>query len=255
MTASQGAANATPQPTGGVDDSRFDFDVAVVGLGNRGLLTALACHAAGLRVLAVDASVDRLLSHGAGVGDLSGHDHERLSSVVTDDRFQLTSDSATLSQARAVIVCVPTPVDSYFVPDMTALRGVCATVVDHAVADQLLLLTSITYVGCTEDLLVNPVTHRGFVVGTDIFVAFAAELIDSGAETGAEGPPCVVAGFTVVCGDRAVETLASFAKSVRRVPTIPFGETVKLLENTFQPVNIDHLGARRRDRHPDDRRL
>lgn len=239
MTTSHVPPTSTPQPDAEVEDTRFDYDVAVVGLGDVGLPTALAYHASGGRVLAVDTSADRLLEIGAGLVDLISSDLERLSVAITDDRFQLAADPATLSRAQAVIVCVAIPVDSHFVPDLTALRGACDTVVEHAVADQLLMLTSTTYVGCTEDLLVKPLASQGFHIGEDIFVAFSAALIDPGSETVAqEIMPRVVGGATPACEDRAADTLAGYARHVHRVPSLATAETSKLLEHTFRAVNI-----------------
>ena len=239
MTTSHATPTSTPQSGAEGDDARFDYDVAVVGLGYVGLPTALAYHAGGSRVLAVDPSADRLVSIGAGLVDLISSDQERLSAAITDDRFQLTAVPAALSRARAVIVCVPTPVDTHFVPDLTALRGACTTVVELAVPGQLLMLTSTTYVGCTEDLLVKPLVHQGFHIGEDIFVAFSAALIDPGSETVAqEIMPRVVGGASQACEDRAAETLAGYARYVHRVPSLEIAETTKLLEHTFRAVNI-----------------
>lgn len=219
-------------------DARFKYDIAVFGLGRPGLRTALAYHTGGSRVLAVDTSADRLMSIGAGAVDLVSSDQERLRTAVTDDRFQLTARPACLSQSRAVIVCVPTPVDAHFVPSPTALQSACATAVDHAVAGQLLMLTSTTYVGCTDDLLVKPLVQRGFRIGEDIFVAFTAELLDPGIENVAQVTvPRVVGGATVACGKRAVDTLSGYAQWIHCVPSLATAETAKLLEHTFRTVN------------------
>ncbi|MEJ1231097.1 MAG: nucleotide sugar dehydrogenase [Galbitalea sp.] len=104
---------------------------------------------------------------------------------------------------------------------------------------QLLLLTSTTYVGCTEDLLVRPLERRGFTVGRDIFVAFSAERIDPGnAEVEQERIPRVVGGATPGCEDKAEQLLRRYASEVHRVGSLPAAEMTKLLENTFRAVNI-----------------
>src|SRR6478609_7840337 len=122
----------------------FDFDVAIVGLGYVGLPTALAFHAAGSRVLGVDVSERRLTTIGEQRADLLETDRDRLSVALGDPTFQMTSDVARLGTAAAVIICVPTPVDEYLVPDLRILRGACATVVAAATPGQVLLLTSTT---------------------------------------------------------------------------------------------------------------
>src|SRR4051794_28556155 len=154
--------------------------VAVVGLGYVGLPTALALLAAGNEVIGLDVSERRLDAIRSGDVDLLPSDHARLALHAEAPGFTLTSDPSALRRARTVLVCVPTPVDQHLVPDLGALAGACATVVEHAVPGQLLLLTSTTYVGTPRDLLVEPLTARGFTVGEDVFVAFSPERIDPG---------------------------------------------------------------------------
>lgn len=217
----------------------FDYDVAIVGLGYVGLPTALAHHESGLRVLAIDASPERLVAIGSGLVDLNSTDVNRLDRALEDDRFQLTIDAGELSRARSVIICVPTPVDHHLVPDLTPLRIACASVVARAVPGQLLMLTSTTYVGCTRDFLVAPLRRRGLEVGEDVFVAFSAERIDPGSQSvEQDAVPRVVGGTTPLCEQRAIELLGSATHLVHPVPSLETAEMTKLLENTFRAVNI-----------------
>lgn len=223
-----------PRPT-----PSFDADVAIVGLGYVGLPTALAYHHAGTRVVALDIAAPRLTAIRSGEVDIVPDDRTRLRHALDDPGFVLTADVSALSRARAVIVCVPTPVDRYLVPDLSLLRAACASVVAHAVPGQLLMLTSTTYVGCTEDLLVRPLLRRGLVAGDDVHVAFSAERIDPGsAGVKTETVPRVVAGATPACTDAAANVLGSYAESVHRVSSLAVAEMTKLLENTFRAVNI-----------------
>jgi len=220
-------------------DTTFDYDVAIIGLGYVGLPTALAYHAAGSRVLGIDVSAARLDQIHAGAVDLITRDHERLGDALAQDSFEITGDVSQLSRAEAVIVCVPTPVDHYLVPDLTMLRGACETVVANAVAGQLLMLTSTTYVGCTAEMLLNPMTRKGLVPGRDIYIAFSAERIDPGQETvSQESVPRVVGGATEACVERAAAVLGGYAADVHRVSSLGTAEMTKLLENTFRAVNI-----------------
>ena len=60
----------------------FRYDIGIVGLGYVGLPTALAFHAAGRRVLGIDASPARLADIQAGYVDLLASDHDRLRSAL-----------------------------------------------------------------------------------------------------------------------------------------------------------------------------
>jgi len=226
-------------PSAPLSDPEFEFDVAIVGLGYVGLPTALGYFTAGSRVLALDISSPRRAAIAAGQVDLVPTDAARLPLALASDRFALSGDPAELARAAAVVVCVPTPVDEHLMPDLSLLSAACATVVAQARAGQLLMLTSTTYVGCTEDLLVKPLTERGFLVGDDIHVAFSAERIDPGnTSVDHERVPRVVGGATRQCEDRAERLLLRYADSVHPVHSLAAAEMTKLLENTFRAVNI-----------------
>ena len=234
------AAHATPPtPIPVIPRVEFDYDVAVVGLGYVGLPTALALHASGARVLGIDASQARLDEICAGDADLLEFDRVRLSEALLDEQFTVTNDADPLSEAAAIVICVPTPIDEHLTPDLDILRAACATVVDRAVAGQLLLLTSTTYAGCTRDLLVAPLEDCGLRAGRDIHVAFSPERIDPGNDRFThEDVPRVVGGATPDCLDAAVALIGRSAHSVHPVASLEAAEMTKLIENTFRAVNI-----------------
>jgi UDP-N-acetyl-D-glucosamine dehydrogenase len=222
------------------DSDVSTFDVGIIGLGYVGLPTALAFHAAGLRVLALDISQERLGAIGVRNVDLLDVDLHRLDIALDDPQeFVLTDTPARLAEASALIVCVPTPVDKYLSPDLGALRAACASVVAQARPGQTLLLTSTTYVGCTHDLLVRPLIERGLRPGHDVFVAFAPERIDPGnSRHPANEVPRVVGGVTPECVERASAVLAHTASQMYPVSSPEAAELTKLYENTFRAVNI-----------------
>ncbi|MGW5433180.1 nucleotide sugar dehydrogenase [Streptomyces sp. NPDC004059] len=213
--------------------------VAVVGLGYVGLPTALALLAAGNEVIGIDVSESRLRAVRRREVDLLPSDHERLADYVEDPRFTVTSDPAAIAGARTVLVCVPTPVDRHLVPDLGALSAACASVVEHAVPGQLLMLTSTTYVGTTRDLLVEPLARRGLRVGGDVFVAFSPERIDPGnAHHAHDRTPRVVGAAGELTGALAAAVLRRTAPAVHVLSSAEEAEMTKLWENTFRAVNI-----------------
>ncbi|WP_285471379.1 nucleotide sugar dehydrogenase [Actinoplanes sp. NBRC 101535] len=213
--------------------------VAIVGLGYVGLPTALAFAAASNQVIGLDVSTKRIADIERGNVDLLASDHDRLRTHRNTPALTLTRFPAAIAQAGTVIVCVPTPVDKHLVPDLTALRAACRTVVDEAVPGQLILLTSTTYVGTTRDLLIKPLEERGFEVGRDVFVAFAPERIDPGNSVyPQERTPRVVGGVTAACTARATAVLSLVTPSIHQVESPETAEMTKLLENTFRAVNI-----------------
>jgi nucleotide sugar dehydrogenase len=214
-------------------------DVAVLGLGYVGLPTALALHEAGLGVLGIDISETRLAGIRAGAVDLLERDRARLAHALDSGRFGLSTESAALGGADAVIIAVPTPVDGRREPDLRALESACAATVRNARRGQTLVLTSTTYVGTTRDLLVAPLAGRGLIVGEDIHVAFAPERINPGDPLFEQAAvPRVLGGATAACAHAAAALLAATASTLHTVSSIEAAELTKLQENTFRAVNL-----------------
>jgi UDP-N-acetyl-D-glucosamine dehydrogenase len=213
--------------------------VAIVGLGYVGLPTALGFVDAGARVIGIDHDPRRLERISLGEVDLLPEDHERLRAALSGESFECSADPWRIAEADTVIVCVPTPVDRRRLPDLAPLAGACEVVVSHARPGQLLILTSTTYVGCTRDMLVGPLSDRGFRVGEDILVTFSPERIDPGnGQFTQDVVPRVIGGATEACGARAAEVLGTVAADTHLVSTMEAAEMTKLVENTFRAVNI-----------------
>ncbi|MGO9249389.1 MAG: nucleotide sugar dehydrogenase [Solirubrobacteraceae bacterium] len=213
--------------------------VAVVGLGYVGLPTAIAMGNAGAEIVGIDVSAPRLDTIRAGEAELLQSEREDLRAHLAGGRFVLTERIEALDAADLVLICVPTPIDERRLPDPAILQRVCAEVVRHARPGQTLVLTSTTYVGCTRELLVQPLAERGLQVGEDICVAFAPERIDPGV-AGHEQlqTPRVIGGVTETCVRRAAELLRYTCAHLHRVSSPEAAEMVKLYENTFRAVNI-----------------
>lgn len=227
---------------GGSGVSTARYDVCILGLGYVGLPTAMSLVTSGRRVLGVDISERRLDAIRLGDVDVAQEDLDDIGNAVQSGALALSSDPALLSQADAVIICVPTPIDEHANPDLTMLRGACELVVAHARRGQLVVLTSTTYVGTTADLLVGPLRRRGLVVGGEageVFVAFSPERIDPGNTTFPQhAVPRVVGGVDPESSARAVALLHEVAPSVHVVSSAEVAEMTKLYENTFRAVNI-----------------
>jgi UDP-N-acetyl-D-glucosamine dehydrogenase len=213
--------------------------VAVVGLGYVGLPTAIALRAAGARIVGIDTSPRRLEEIRGGTAELLSSEQEQLHAHLQDGGLLLTDSIDALTAADLVMICVPTPIDAQRRPNPEALRRACASVVEHARPGQTFVLTSTTYVGCTRELLVEPLAERGLRTGEDVFIAFAPERIDPGVPDHEQLlTPRVIGAVTETCFRRAERLLRHTCKNLHRVSSPEAAEMVKLYENTFRAVNI-----------------
>lgn len=229
------AASERMQPPGALGT------VAIVGMGYVGLPTALSYMDAGFQVVGIDVSACRLADIQDRRVDLSGTDMGRLSRHLDEGNLTLDSgDSAALwSLVSGVIVCVPTPVDTHLVPDLGPLASACEFVVARAIPGQTIVLTSTTYVGCTKDLVVEPLIARGFTPGEDIYVVYSPERIDPGVESHRpELTARVIGGWTPECTRHGIELLRPTCQDLHPTTSTGAAEMAKLLENTFRAVNI-----------------
>ncbi len=225
--------------------------VAIVGLGYAGLPAAVALHGECERVIGIDISPRRLAEIAALDADLHEPDRLRLKEALAEGTLELTTDAAAVSAADAVMICVPALVDARQTPDLAALRGACASVVRHARPGQVIILTSTTYVGTTNELLTVPLAERGLLAGTDVHIAFSPERIDPDLmrET-----PRVVGGATEACTTKAAAVIGRLTDAVYLVSSPDAAEAAKLYENIFRAVSLalanefaDACGALRLD--------
>jgi UDP-N-acetyl-D-glucosamine dehydrogenase len=213
--------------------------VAVIGMGYVGLPTALGLHEGGVTVIGIDLSQNRLDAIRACEVDLIESDQRKLEKAVHQEDFQLTTDVSRMAAADAVLVCVPTGLDEYLMPDLGPLESACSALVAHARPGQTMILTSTSYVGTSDRLLVKPLTAKGFTVGRDIFVASSPERIDPGNVTHTQAAtPRVLGGYSPVCTAMAQRVINVLTPSVHCVSSPETAEMTKLYENTFRAVNI-----------------
>jgi UDP-N-acetyl-D-glucosamine dehydrogenase len=212
--------------------------IGVVGLGYVGLPLVVAFAQAGENVIAVDVDqrkVDALTNGESYVEDIPS---DLLRSVLTN--VHAGSDYAPLSEAEAILVCVPTPLTANREPDLSPLEDSAQALAGVVREGQLIVLESTTYPGTTRELLV-PALEKGssLKAGDDFNVAFSPERVDPGrTDFTLKNTPKVVGGITETCGDRAAEMYGRVCDEVIRVSTPEAAELTKLLENIFRSVNI-----------------
>jgi UDP-N-acetyl-D-glucosamine dehydrogenase len=213
--------------------------VAILGLGYVGLPTTLALLDEGCAVVGIDTSEDRLDAIRAADIEMPVEDRAKIIKALDCSNLLLTSTPQPLEHVDAIIICVPTPVDTTRSPDLTRLRHACESVVASARKDQLVILVSTSHVGATRDLLIEPLKAKGLEAGKDIFVAFSPERIDPGnSRFPQRSVPRLVGGATRNCTIVAAALLDRIASRIHHLSSPEAAELAKLHENTFRAVNV-----------------
>lgn len=207
-----------------------DQAVAVMGLPAAGVMTAVALTEVGHRVQGVDLCRERLARIASGRADLAGDQLARLKMALADPDLRFTPEPRHIAEADVVFICIEASVDAHMLPDLAPLATACADVVRLARAGQLLVLASAAYPGATADLLVRPLQELGFVVGSDINVAFSAKRLQGGGAR-------VVGGATPACRDRAARLLSRIAPALTCVSGLEVAELARLVESSSRAVH------------------
>jgi UDP-N-acetyl-D-glucosamine dehydrogenase len=221
---------------GRIEDKRAR--IVVVGIGYVGLPLVVEFACAGYHVTGYDKDPIkvRMLARGESyIGDIPS---DALSRHVKSGNLTASTDPAVLSDADAVIVCVPTPLNKTKDPDMRFILSATEEIAAHQHEGMLIVLESTTYPGTTREVLVPQLT-AGYELGKNVFVAFSPERVDPGNATyHTKNTPKVIGGSTPACLAVAQALYGRIIDTIVPVSSTDAAEMVKLLENTFRAVNI-----------------
>ncbi len=218
---------------------RHELRIGVIGLGYVGLPLACEFARAGLSVVGIDVSTEKVAAITAGHSYIADVPEAHVAELVESGRLTATTDFSVIAQLDAVSICVPTPLRKTKDPNIQYVVDAAARVAEFAHAGLLVVLESTTYPGTTEELIVPRLVERGLTLGEDVFVAFSPERVDPGNERfNTRNTPKVIGGVTAACGDVAAALYGLAVDTVVRVASPAAAEMVKLLENTFRAVNI-----------------
>jgi UDP-N-acetyl-D-galactosamine dehydrogenase len=210
--------------------------VAVVGLGYVGLplLVHLAAH---FDVVGYDRQRARIDELRGGVDrtlEVSGD-------ALRAARIRLTDHPKDLAGCRVIIVAVPTPIDSYRIPDLTPLESATTTVGRHMSRGSCVVFESTVYPGVTEEVCV-PLLEResGFKLGIDFTVGYSPERINPGDKIHTlDRVVKVVSGSDPATCELLAQLYGKIVSAgIHRASSIKVAEAAKVIENTQRDLNI-----------------
>ena len=218
------------------------IQISVIGQGYVGLPLALAACEAGYSVVGVDnnpSKITELQSGKSGIEDVSD---SMISKVIKSEKYKPTSDYNEISASDVILICVPTPLNTNNLPDLTAIENAAKKIAKYLSKDSLVILESTVEPGTTRDFLV-PILERGSGLRKEDFhVAFSPERIDPlNKNWNIKNTPKIVAGLTEKSEVMAIDFYSKFIDTVIPVESLEVAETAKLLENSFRLVNISFI--------------
>ncbi|MBI4089776.1 MAG: nucleotide sugar dehydrogenase, partial [Candidatus Kerfeldbacteria bacterium] len=224
-----------PRPTRQL--KRPSRTVAIVGLGYVGLPLACLASEKGWRVFGVAKDQKKIDQINAGRSPVREPGLDRWLKRVS---ITATTDFSVIRKASVVVICVPTPVDEQYNPDLGPVIDASQQIGRHLRRGQLVILESTVNPGVCEEVVRPILEHGRRRAGRDFFLAHCPERIDPGNRRWTVRNIARVVGATDPVGLRRA---AAFYQSIIEAPIRPMSsireaEAVKILENSFRDVNI-----------------
>lgn len=218
---------------------RHDATVGIIGLGYVGLPLARTAASRGFKVLGFDVDAEKVGMLNAGRSYIRHVPSEALQALRERQLFAATADFSRLTEADAILICVPTPLDRHREPDLSYIENTTREIARHLRRGQLIVLESTTYPGtCAE--VVRPILEGGgMCCGKDFFLAYSPEREDPGSlDFNTASIPKVVGGDGAAAQRLAVALYDELVVKTVPVSSLQTAEAVKLTENIFRAVNV-----------------
>jgi UDP-N-acetyl-D-glucosamine dehydrogenase len=213
--------------------------IGIIGLGYVGLPLAGAFINSGFRVLGFDVDQDKVDRLNDGQSYIKHIASETIAGWIDQEQFEATCVQSRMTEADALLICVPTPLTDSRDPDLRYIEGTARSIAASLRPGQLVVLESTTYPTTTRTVVLPLLAESGLAVGSDYFLAYSPEREDPGnPDYSAAGIPKVVGGI-----DEASNLVATalYEQAIVQVITVgspEVAEACKILENTYRAVNI-----------------
>lgn len=209
--------------------------LALVGLGYVGMPIAVE-FAKHVSVVGFDINEKRVNEYKNGIDATN-----EVGDAIKNTTVEFTADPKKLSEARFIVVAVPTPVNDDTTPDLRPVEGASRTVGQNIKPGTIVCFESTVYPGVTEDICV-PIIEKesGLKCGVDWKIAYSPERINPGDRVH------TLTSIKKIVSGMDEETCAEVKKvydivikaGTFPVSTIKTAEAVKVVENSQRDINI-----------------
>ena len=212
--------------------------VGVVGLGYVGLPLILRFASQGIGVIGFDIDSEKIKTLKSQKTYLAHIPEQHIADACSGGAV-FTSDFSLATHAHALIICVPTPLNTYREPDLSYVTNTVDALLPYIQAGALVSLESTTYPGTTDEEIKPRLESKGFRVGGDVFLVFSPEREDPGnVDFTTHTIPKIIGGVSPACLEAGLLVYGLAIERMVPVSSTRAAEMTKLLENIQRAVNI-----------------
>ncbi|MEF3255611.1 MAG: nucleotide sugar dehydrogenase [Deferribacterales bacterium] len=210
--------------------------IAIIGLGYVGLPLAVAFDTK-YNVIGFDINKKRIEE----LKNCFDRTKEIETDILKRSNIFFTDDPSKISEAKVIIVTVPTPVDQYNIPDLTPVISASKTVGRYMSKGSIVVYESTVYPGLTEEECVPILeTESGLKWKIDFNVGYSPERVNPGDKLHTvDKIKKIVAGDTNNTLNFLTELYGNIITAgIHKASSIKVAEAAKVIENTQRDINI-----------------
>ena len=214
--------------------------LAVLGLGYVGFPLALE-FSKKFNVIGIDQNTHKIDSYKAFIDPSSEISSHAIKKAILENNIIFSNDLSNLGDVEYIIVAVPTPVSSDFIPDLSILEAASADIGKNLSKCTTIIFESTVYPGATENICIPIIEKYSSMKWKDDFnVGYSPERINPG-----DKDHSVRDIVKIVSGDTD-ETLIKISRlyssiidaGVYEAKSIAVAEAAKVIENVQRDLNI-----------------
>jgi nucleotide sugar dehydrogenase len=216
---------------------KYKKTVAIIGLGYVGLPLACLCAEKGYRVYGIDKDRSKINKINKNISPIDDKD---VKDWIKRVKIEATADYSVIKKTDIVVICVPTPVDKFYNPDLKPVISATENIRKNLKKGHLIIMESTVNPGVCEEVMLSILEKSGLKAGRDFDLAHCPERINPGdPKWNVRNIPRCIGAFSKKGLAKAVRFYQSILEAeVRPMKSLKEAEATKIIENAFRDVNI-----------------
>ena len=215
----------------------MNYSIGIIGLGYVGLPLAIA-FGGKYNTIGFDINTRRVSELLKGEDTTLEVSKEVIKKV---KKLSFSSNKEDIQNCNIYIITVPTPIDKYKKPDLSALINACEIVGKFLKINNIIIFESTVYPGATEEVCI-PVLEKvsALKFNVDFFCGYSPERVNPGDKNHTiTSIKKVTSGSTKEIANKVDELYKSIIiAGTHKVSSIKIAEAAKVIENTQRDINI-----------------